>query len=54
MRETEGDDPTSSSARVLRGGSWDDYAVRLRSACRLHFHPADSENDSGFRVARAL
>ena len=44
----------SSSARVLRGGSWNNNANRLRSAYRNHNHPANSENNSGFRVAKAL
>jgi len=48
------DDPTSSSARVLRGGSWDSSAVGLRSACRATIHPASSGSNAGFRVARAL
>ncbi len=48
------DDPTSSSARVLRGGSWYNDANRLRSAFRISNHPASSDSSTGFRVARAL
>jgi len=48
------DDPTGSSARVLRGGSWNNYADGLRSAYRVLNHPAITEDSSGFRVARAL
>ncbi len=43
-----------SSARVLRSGSWDDLAFGLRSAVRSDDHPADAENGTGVRVARAL
>ena len=42
-----------SSARVLRGGSWDGYAYRCRSAFRGDGHPSSSDNVIGFRVARA-
>jgi len=48
------DDPTGSSARVLRGGSWDDGAAWLRSAFRGCDDPADAIDYVGFRVARAL
>jgi formylglycine-generating enzyme required for sulfatase activity len=36
--------------RLLRGGSWFDAPQDCRSACRLRFHPANSDNDVGFRV----
>jgi len=48
-----GDSP-KSSARVLRGGSWLFNAVRLRSAYRDRSHPANTEDNGGCRVARAL
>jgi formylglycine-generating enzyme required for sulfatase activity len=47
------DKPPESSARVLRGGSWNDYADFARSAYRNYGRPSVSENYSGFRVARA-
>ncbi len=40
----------SGSSRVLRGGSWNDYAKRLRSAYRFYYAPADRRNDVGFRL----
>jgi serine/threonine-protein kinase PpkA len=39
---------------VVRGGSWDNYPLDLRSAHRLRFNADDSGNDLGFRVARTL
>jgi hypothetical protein len=42
------------SARVLRGGSWFNAASWLRCAYRLSHRSASTENDVGFRVARAL
>lgn len=45
---------TSCSLRGVRGGSWDDWPLELRSADR-HKTPADARrNDIGFRLARAL
>ncbi len=44
--------PKSGSSRVLRGGSWDDNAVYLRSAFRSRYAPAFSYYDIGFRVVR--
>ncbi len=42
---------TTSSARVLRGGSWDcSGRVFLRSACRLNDDPRDRFGNGGFRV----
>jgi formylglycine-generating enzyme required for sulfatase activity len=49
------DDPTvpdSGNDRVLRGGSWSDWADLARSACRNRFTPDDRYYSSGFRVAR--
>lgn len=43
-----------SSARVLRGGSWNLLADYCRSAIRDHNLPASSDGNVGFRVARAL
>jgi hypothetical protein len=44
-------DPTS--ARVLRGGSWDYDPLDCRSACRSDNPPASRSGLVGFRVARA-
>ena len=41
-----------STRRVVRGGSWVNPPVSLRSACRLSF--GDRTNNVGFRVARTL
>ena len=49
-------DPTGLSAgsyRVLRGGSWVNFARRCRSACRFNYDPSDSDNFVGFRLALA-
>jgi formylglycine-generating enzyme required for sulfatase activity len=54
--------PTNGSAwvrpdchyRIIRGGSWLDKVLVLRSARRYEFNPNSSDNDLGFRVARAL
>ena len=43
--------PTGSS-RVFRGGSWYDYARRVRAANRLDNSPGYRNVDLGFRVAR--
>jgi formylglycine-generating enzyme required for sulfatase activity len=42
------------SLRVLRGGSWFDIPVDLRSANRFGFQPTDHTYAVGFRVARTL
>jgi len=47
--ETGGD----QDRRVLRGGSWLDRPVDLRSARRFGYSPAYSEVNAGFRLARA-
>lgn len=48
-------DPTGPEAgeyRVLRGGSFNDAAVYLRSAYRYYLVPVDRDRDGGFRLAR--
>ena len=42
--------PSSGSYRVRRGGSWYDYAGRLRSAYRLYYSPGNSYSLLGFRL----
>jgi formylglycine-generating enzyme required for sulfatase activity len=42
------------NARVVRGGSWEDDAVRLRSASRASFSSVGRNENLGFRVARTL
>ena len=44
----------NNSARVLRGGSWDDEPRLLRSAYRVWDEPGYRDFISGFRVARTL
>jgi formylglycine-generating enzyme required for sulfatase activity len=43
--------PSTGTNRVLRGGSWDYYAVSCRSADRLSDTPDDRSNSYGFRIA---
>jgi formylglycine-generating enzyme required for sulfatase activity len=40
----------SSNARLLRGGSWDDFPRSCRSAFRYGLHPGIRDADVGFRV----
>jgi formylglycine-generating enzyme required for sulfatase activity len=42
------------SLRVLRGGSWSVYPIRLRSADRYRNGPTDRSLNVGFRLARAV
>ena len=42
------------AARVLRGGSWNDYLQNVRSAYRNHSRPSYASVNYGFRLARAL
>jgi formylglycine-generating enzyme required for sulfatase activity len=42
---------STGSSRVLRGGSWSDYARGCRSVLRRGFDPGDQGNFYGFRVA---
>jgi formylglycine-generating enzyme required for sulfatase activity len=45
--------PTEASAgRVLRGGSWSDFARDVRSACRVASGPGNRNGFIGFRCAR--
>jgi len=44
----------AQSARVLRGGAWSDHAWSTRTASGYYGPPWNSNNDYGFRVARAL
>ncbi len=43
--------PTSGTYRVLRGGSWNDYANYCRCAYRYHYYPAARNSRHGFRLA---
>lgn len=42
--------PVDPGARVVRGGSWDDRPVRVRSAARLGYQPDLRVYNVGFRV----
>jgi formylglycine-generating enzyme required for sulfatase activity len=44
--------PEQGSSRVVRGGSFDYYALHARSAYRSGYPPDQHQGDSGFRVAR--
>jgi formylglycine-generating enzyme required for sulfatase activity len=45
--------PVSGTTRVLRGGSWGTRSDVVRSSYRANDTPVGSNNDFGFRVARA-
>ncbi|MBV5299581.1 MAG: SUMF1/EgtB/PvdO family nonheme iron enzyme [Rhodoferax sp.] len=45
---------SGGSQRVLRGGSWDDGPIILRSAFRDRYTPDYRSNYIGFRIARTL
>lgn len=52
-----GADPEGSSSgsyRVLRGGSWSDYAGNCPSSYRGSFSPSGARNSFGFRLVRTL
>ena len=42
--------PASGSYRVLRGGSWSDYAIYCRSAYRYGYTPDSRSGSIGFRL----
>lgn len=44
--------PASGSSRVLRGGSWGDFANYARSAVRVWGTPSSRDHFIGFRLAR--
>jgi formylglycine-generating enzyme required for sulfatase activity len=46
--------PASGEGRVLRGGSWYDFARDARSALRDWFTPARRDYYLGFRPSRSL
>jgi sulfatase modifying factor 1 len=46
--------PASGSYRVLRGGSWADYAVNSRCAVRSFVNPNFASSSVGFRCVRGL
>lgn len=48
------DDRSSTSERVIRGGSWFNNPHYLGSAKRLHIMPVSRQDDVGFRLARML
>ena len=48
------EDAVGSSSRVLRGGSWYDYPLDLRSANRSGARPDNRGLNAGFRLARTL
>ncbi|MCH9698790.1 MAG: SUMF1/EgtB/PvdO family nonheme iron enzyme, partial [Gammaproteobacteria bacterium] len=43
--------PKNGGQRVLRGGSWFNYAWWARSACRSGRYPGERGNGQGFRFA---
>jgi formylglycine-generating enzyme required for sulfatase activity len=51
-RVTDPKGPTSGWERVLRGGSWHNYAGHIRSALRYRYYPDKWLNYSGFRLAQ--
>ena len=46
--------PDTGSYRVLRGGSWSDFAERCRVAVRYSDHPVFAYRYCGFRLARTF
>jgi regulator of replication initiation timing len=49
-----GEDWHDEDTKVLRGGSWFDYAINTESSNRFRYDPTFSSNDVGFRLQRAL
>ena len=45
--------PSSGSDRVLRGGSWRNFALACRSAYRFNYGPSDRNHIMGFRLVVA-
>jgi formylglycine-generating enzyme required for sulfatase activity len=43
--------PTTGVTRVLRGGSWNDVAVYLRTTVRKNYLPDSYDSNLGFRCA---
>ena len=48
---TDPQGPQSGSLRVMRGGSWDDFALHCKVVYRRHGFPDDRFNCGGFRLA---
>lgn len=46
--------PATGPGRVIRGGSWSDFAVDLRSASRGNVTPVNRFSYIGFRLAKTL
>ncbi|MDI6774453.1 MAG: SUMF1/EgtB/PvdO family nonheme iron enzyme [Verrucomicrobiota bacterium] len=46
--------PTTGTDRVLRGGSWNNYASSARCATRYYIFPDDEYSVTGIRCARGL
>ncbi len=44
--------PSSGSRRVLRGGSWYNYALFMRATSRYRFNPVGRDSGNGFRLVR--
>jgi len=47
---TEPSGASSGSSRVMRGGSWNDYANCCRSAIRFNYYPSSPGKEYGFRL----
>jgi len=45
---------TAGSGRVIRGGSWGDYATNTRVAYRYDYSPTGTHNNIGFRICRTV
>jgi formylglycine-generating enzyme required for sulfatase activity len=52
--QTDPSGPASGSRQVLRGGSWEDSAQYLRSACRVSDGPSARYSRCGFRLVRTF
>ncbi|MFP4069542.1 MAG: SUMF1/EgtB/PvdO family nonheme iron enzyme [Opitutales bacterium] len=50
---TDPEPRTEGDRMAVRGGSWEDFAVRVRSAARDEARPATESNGIGFRVVLA-